>query len=187
MEGFTSVRGRKVIFLLTLATLTVPTNQYFTYTDCGEKCANEGLSCNIRETINTFTVSCVDGDTCEDNYNEDIPCISEDEPTKGGSNLWPSFRERNPPNPKPKHGESCLLWKTILSIQTLFDITIGLTWAVRKYLRYRAQARYDTLPGIFREGSPYQDTVEQIPPLNVTEADAPAEARVINTETQAQE
>ena len=136
-------------------------HQYFSYENCGETCKIQGLPCNIIRVRNTFEVQCVGTPDCEDQSNDDIPCIADDRPTLGGIELWPIFKEKI--KPKPKETQSCLGWKIWVSIQSGIETIIMVIFITMKYKRYRARIEYEEIPEPAAD-SPYRPTVEAIPP-----------------------
>lgn len=139
------------------------TNQYFSYDDCSRDCKIRGLSCNMIRRINVFTTSCVDFDECTEQANDEVPCISENRPTIGGSALWPIFKQRIKPNPVKT--ETCLAWKISALIQTATEILFGAVFIIRKYRKYRARREYKSIPEVAAD-NPYQPTTEPIPPTD---------------------
>src|SRR5687768_7892312 len=106
--------GQTSIVSISLILITLPiTCAYFSYDDCGIKCKNKTLPCNIFQTSDSFSVLCLDGDICEGQADEYTPCIFDDKATIGGQNIWPAFKQtknRPKPKPKPEKAKSCMPW-----------------------------------------------------------------------------
>lgn len=162
MEGSGSLAGRMSILIL--LTYAVPTHQYFSYQDCGKSCMNRGLPCNIMESINTFIIQCRDGNECEDRANDDVPCISEDRATSGGSSLWPIFREHKKPDPPPTENNTCFAWKIGVVAKTVVELIIGIVVGIQRFRKRRARIEYERLLAAATADGPYQSTTLPIPP-----------------------
>lgn len=150
------------MFIMTILVLNAKvTNQYFSYDDCNKECKRQGLPCNMVRRINTFTTPCVDFDDCTDNSNDEVPCISDNRPTVGGSALWPIFKQRI--KPTPVKTDECLVWKISALAQTMTEMIIGAVIIIRKYRKYRTRQAYESIPEVAAD-NPYQPTIESIPP-----------------------
>lgn len=153
-----------IITTLIIISLINQTLQYYSYDDCGAECNKKNLPCNIYQTDeSSFSVLCLDEETCSDNVDDRTPCVQEDAPTRGGSQTWPIFKQqKNHPKPKPENKMDCEVWKIItvgimgLLMSIMSVITIQL---VREHRKRQA---YERIPEV-RNDSPYQPTVEEIP------------------------
>lgn len=140
---------------------------YFTYDDCGLKCARLNISCTISKiTESSFSILCAEKGYCHENANENVPCISEDSPTVGGEALWPLFKAHRirPQPPTPQEKANCKTWFVVSTIQACISLIFMIWFVVIQIRKYRARLEFDRLSIINHPDNPYMPCAEPIPP-----------------------
>jgi hypothetical protein len=158
-----------IIRLLLFSSFSQQTESYFSFQDCSYDCQLENRPCLIYKlNEHSVFIQCIEnGGSCRSEATENIPCISRDEPTVGGQNLWPWYNNLPKPQPKPASKQNCTSWKIVTLINSLLSFTVWTALGLNKLINYRKRGRYQRLPSLI-EDNPYRPTTMDI--------DSPADA-----------
>ena len=171
-----SINGQLPIILLLICTIIISSTSYFTYSDCKRQCRDKKLPCIMLKTIGGyFTTMCMEEHACEEQADEDCPCISGDKPTLGGFDLWRLYKQTNPTTttpkpittPRPTSGptirDNCRRWKITSAVQGLVSTLLISGMMFRRIAKwYRDRRLYQRLQAPMTDDNPYRSTVENI-------------------------
>lgn len=150
----------------------IPSNQYFSYSDCDAKCITRNSPCMlVKLDSGRFSSFCTPLALCELHTSEYAPCIKESSPTSGGLRLWPEYRNRTlPPKPTVKpcppipQTPNCNFWKYLSAIQGLVSLSTLSGIVMLKLLKFRARLSYEPVDTSIVDDPtmPYRTTVQSI-------------------------
>ena len=145
--------------MATMLVMTASADAYFDYySSCPGRCQELHQRCLIEMGGESdFNVECMEStSTCYSLASTTVACVSEDEATRGGAELWLKFKEHRPatttpgpitprPTNKPSHEWECLTWKISAITHLIISIVITTLLGVRKIVKCIRTNRYNRI------------------------------------------
>jgi hypothetical protein len=148
--------------LLLLAQMGKPSYQFFSFSDCDTDCRITTKHCIIRQVKEEgFTCECIStAADCKQLSDDFGACISENEPTHGGSKIWTDYNKLYPiPKPQPSEKSVCSTWIVLNAAQATSTVLAALTVLLIRIFKKRDSDDYQQIES---PESPYRPTTENV-------------------------